>query len=237
MAEIRINRLCKSFRVAGQRKEVLSGVDLTLPMAQITVVLGKSGCGKTTLLRILGGLESWDSGSIVVPPGVRLGMVFQEARLMPWLTVAQNIAFSTGRKQPPRWAEPWLERVGLTGYGGAYPAQLSGGMQQRVALARALAYEPEWLLMDEPFSALDHFTREAMQQELRAIQRREQKGVLLVTHSIDEALILGDQIVLLQGGRVSCRYDLHEWSGSRDLLSPQAITWKKQILEHLKEQM
>jgi sulfonate transport system ATP-binding protein len=164
---IEITGLCKTYRVEGRTVEVLRDLDLTVPAREITVLLGRSGCGKTTLLRLIGGLEKADSGTIRRPAGSRTAFVFQEARLMPWLTVEKNIAFGL-KKKDIRCEE--LDRLitmtGLDGFADALPGQLSGGMQQRAALARALAMKPDFILMDEPFAALDHFTREKMQNFL-----------------------------------------------------------------------
>ncbi len=178
------------------------------------VLLGPSGCGKTTLLRLAAGLIKPDAGRITVGgatprPGPGTGIVFQSFRLVPWMTVAQNVRFALGplkldrAQQRARVAEQ-LGTVGLSRFADAYPRMLSGGMQQRVALARAMVTEPEVLLMDEPFAALDAQTRELMQIELMRICAGRRASVLFVTHSVDEAILLADQIVLLgpRPGRV-----------------------------------
>lgn len=234
MGNLELRQLKKSFRKAGKELPVLQGVDLVLPEKQITVLIGKSGCGKTTLLRILGGLESYDSGQLIRPEGGRIGMVFQQPRLMPWLCVEQNIAFSdtAGQLTPGRVGQ-LIALTGLTGFEKMKPYQLSGGMQQRVALARALAYDPQWLLMDEPFAALDYFTRMAMQQELLRIQKEAAKGIVFVTHSIEEALTIGNRILLLQGGRIACEYDLCPWGEDRDMLSGEMVELKRKILKDM----
>ena len=234
MSEIVVRNLQKSFTLRGEPLPVLKGLDLTLRRGEITVLLGKSGCGKTTLLRILAGLEMRDKGEVSVPEGHRLGVIFQEPRLMPWLDVRENILFSDAeRKIPETRLQELIELVGLQGFETAKPRQLSGGMQQRAALARALAYEPEWLLMDEPFSALDYFTRRAMQQELLRVQRAEPKGIFLVTHHLDEALCLADRILLLQEGKISKTYELPAAGAGRDLLSREMITQKEEILKEM----
>ena len=177
---MRIRGLRKSYQVSGRCLEVLKGLDLDVAEEGITVVLGRSGCGKTTLLRLIAGLETADSGEKITFSSKarekednrkeKIGVIFQEPRLMPWLTVEKNILFGVKRKQQDRKKlSGLLELTGLTGFEKARPSQLSGGMQQRVALARALAYEPDFLLMDEPFAALDYFTRGQMQQELLRI--------------------------------------------------------------------
>lgn len=230
-----MENLYKSFEVAGRRLPVLYGLTAEFPQQSITVILGKSGCGKTTLLRVLAGFEPWDSGQVTVPEQGKIGMVFQEPRLMPWLTVWKNITF--GVKRPDAEAiHRLLEVTGLTGFHKAYPSQLSGGMQQRAALARALAYDPELILMDEPFAALDHFTREAMQNELIQIYSLQKKCIIFVTHSIDEALLIGQKILILNQGGAAQEYHLSEYAYPRDLLSPQMIEMKKGILAAIKQQ-
>lgn len=227
-----VRKLCKSYHLADKKAiPVLKNLNLQITGPSITVVLGKSGCGKTTLLRILGGFETMDSGEIQMPAGKKIGMVFQEPRLMPWLNVRQNIAFGAPKGLSSRSAvQQLIAMTGLIHFETAYPAQLSGGMQQRVALARALAYHPELILMDEPFAALDYFTREIMQQELINIYTLSQKGIIFVTHSIDEALILGQKIVVMGDGAIQAEYDLTPYPYPRDLLSQTLIEMKKAIL-------
>lgn len=230
---IEICALSKSYDINGGRLEVLTGLNAKIETQGITVIVGKSGCGKTTLLRLIAGLEQPTSGSIVLPSGSRVGMVFQEARLMPWLTVERNVAFGVrGRKDMGR-IRALIALVGLEGFAKAYPAQLSGGMQQRVALARALATDSEIILMDEPFAALDYFTRRQMQAELKRIQRESGRAILMVTHNLDEALTLGDSLVVLSGGRISRKFDLSDQCAQRDLLSPAFIDIKRQILTEM----
>lgn len=236
MPEIRLSGLCKSFRQGQSELPVLRGLDLVLPAGEITVIVGKSGCGKTTLLRIIAALEQYDSGELLLPTGCRIGMVFQEARLMPWLTVGQNIAFSAaaGTLPPERIAE-LVALTGLAGFEKARPRQLSGGMQQRAALARALAFDPDWLLMDEPFSALDYFTRISMQRELLRIRHETGKSIAFVTHSIDEALAIGDRILLLREGRIAREYvPALPWE-QRELTDPALTALKRMILMDMED--
>jgi NitT/TauT family transport system ATP-binding protein len=192
----------------------LEGVTLTVPRRQFLAVVGSSGSGKTTLLRLVAGLMKPMLGRIVVDgepveaPGRDRAMVFQHGGLYPWHTVAGNVRFAlelskvAGGREADGIVSAQLDRVGLSEFADHYPHQLSGGMQQRVALARALAVSPETLLMDEPFGALDAITRRRMAGELARIWEREQRTVLFVTHSIDEALTLADRVVLFRAGRV-----------------------------------
>jgi len=174
---------------------------------EFVAIVGPSGCGKSTFLRIVDGLIPPDTGTIrlngalVNGPGHRRGMVFQSFDLFPWRTAISNVEFGLEMQNLPRTerrrrAHHWIELVGLQGFENSYPHQLSGGMQQRVGIARALAIEPEVLLMDEPFGALDVQTRDLLQDELLAIWQRERKTVLFVTHSIEEAIYLADRVLV-----------------------------------------
>jgi sulfonate transport system ATP-binding protein len=203
--------MAHDLHIAGLRKSfagrtVLGPIDLHLAAGTITAVIGRSGSGKTTLLRCLGGLETPSAGAIRIGSGdlrrEEIGYVFQEPRLMPWLNVAQNIGFGlSGRAAPARReaAEEALGVVGLADAAALLPKQLSGGMAQRTALARALAPAPALLLLDEPFSALDPFTREQMQDHLLHLHRHYRTTMVLITHDMDEALALADRIIVLRG--------------------------------------
>ena len=213
---IEIINLSKFFLVEGRKHTVFDNLNLTVPANEITVLLGRSGCGKTTLLCLISGLD-WDySGTIQTPPDSRTAFVFQEARLMPWLTVSQNISFGLKKKEiDPKVIDRLISLTGLEGFSEALPRQLSGGMQQRTALARALALDPSFILMDEPFATLDHFTREKMQQVLLEIHQSSHCGVLFVTHSIDEALAIADRIVILENHRAKKVYPIgSQWRNS-----------------------
>jgi ABC-type nitrate/sulfonate/bicarbonate transport system ATPase subunit len=216
-----ITGLTKSFTVGDRAVRVLDGLDFT-QRDGITVVLGASGCGKTTLLRLIAGMDTPDAGTIAIRGTGSIGMVFQEPRLMPWLTTVQNIRFGLGRGA--RDAQRLVELTGLTGFEKALPHQLSGGMQHRVALARALANHSALVLMDEPFAGLDHLTRERMQDELLALQRTEGMNVLFVTHSIDEALYLGDRIVVLTNGRIDADHDIAHVPGQHSRAPDPELT-------------
>ena len=216
-ASINVARVSKTFRRARTTDGVLALDDVSLDIAPNTFVslVGPSGCGKTTLLRMLNGLIAPDAGQILVGgeaprPGPQTGFVFQSFRLMPWRTIRDNVAFTVelsgmGAKERGERADRYLEMVGLQRFAAAYPNELSGGMKQRAALARALIAEPRYLLMDEPFAALDAQTREFMQIELTKIWSQHKSIVVFVTHSVDEAVLLSDRIVLLRPrpGRVA----------------------------------
>ena len=209
ISKIDIAALGKCFATdAPDAPPVLGGITLAIPENEFVVLLGRSGCGKTTLLNIIAGLERASSGSVrvddevVTRPGAGKGMVFQQSALFPWLTARQNVEFAAKNRGVPkaqrvREARELLALVGLTGAEDKYPFELSGGMQQRVAIARALALDPHILLMDEPFGALDELTRIEMQNELLRVWAARRKTVVFVTHSIWEALILADRIVVM----------------------------------------
>lgn len=233
-AGVKIEKLCKSYQVEEKTLPVLKDLSAEFPKQSITVILGRSGCGKTTLLRILGGLEGYDSGQLLAPDHGKVGIVFQEPRLMPWLSVVKNITFGIpGKEISMPDIHALIDTVGLHGFEKARPVQLSGGMQQRVSLARALAYDPELILMDEPFAALDYFTRTEMQEELMRIQSMKKKSIIFVTHSIDEALLLGQQILIMKDGAVCSCISLADRDYPRDLLSPELIEVKKNIIKTL----
>lgn len=201
-----IEGLNKSYKVNGGNVVALQGIDLAIKEGEFVSIVGSSGCGKSTLLRIIAGLENGYSGKVkiagrrITGPGLDRGMVFQEHRLIPWLTVAQNVAFGLNgleNGQRDTVVREHLELVGLAGFAGALPHQLSGGMAQRVAIARSLVNNPQLLLLDEPFGSLDALTRIQMQQEILRIWEVERTTMVLVTHDIDEAIFLGDRVVIM----------------------------------------
>jgi sulfonate transport system ATP-binding protein len=219
--------------------EALRHVDLTIPGGRIVSIVGASGCGKSTLLRIIAGLETdYDGraelgGRAVTGPGLDRGVVFQEHRLLPWLTVRQNIAFGIKNNAPEvvrQRVDEHLELVGLSGFAETFPHQLSGGMAQRVAIARALVNQPQVLLLDEPFGALDALTRIQMQQEILRIWEIERTTMILVTHDIDEAIFLGDEVLLMSArpGTLRSRVPV-PLPRPRDRSSPAFIEIRKRI--------
>lgn len=207
-ARLTVDRLSKRFGAGPEAVQALEPIDLYVAEGDFVCVVGPSGCGKTTLLNIVAGFETPSTGAAVLDgraitgPGAERGVVFQQGALFNWMTVLDNVAFGPmatgkGRTAARARAAELLELVGLSGFAGAYPYQLSGGMQQRVGIARALANDPGILLMDEPFAALDQQTRELLQEEIRAIWRRTGKTILWITHSIEEALFLATHVVVM----------------------------------------
>jgi NitT/TauT family transport system ATP-binding protein len=220
--KIDVRRVSKAFRGQRGSVEALRDVSLEVMPGEFVSLLGPSGCGKTTLLRLIDGLLEPDSGEILIDglpirgPGAHAGFVFQSFRLLPWRTVLDNVEFplqvqALGKATRRERAQKYLRVVGLEGFETNYPHELSGGMQQRVGLARALALEPRILLMDEPFGALDAQTREFMQMELSRIWQHLGTAVVFVTHSLDEALYLGDRVVLMgpRPGSVQETFSVH----------------------------
>jgi NitT/TauT family transport system ATP-binding protein len=205
-AKIVVSGLRKSYRTRQGRTEALAGIDLAIADGEFVCIVGPSGCGKTTLLRILAGLETYNAGAVdvlhTVPTRPLASMVFQEHALYPWMTVAANAAFGLEMRGVPRRERDarvasLLATVGLTQFRNHYPNQLSGGMRQRVSLVRAFVTDPEVLLMDEPFAALDAQNKLILQEELVRIWEETRKTVVYITHSIEEALLLGDRVVVM----------------------------------------
>lgn len=208
MSDLVIENLSKTFKNGKTDFTALENISLTVKSGEFVTILGPSGCGKTTLLRIIAGLETYSSGTltlndeVITGPGSKRGMVFQEYSLFPWKTVLGNVMFGPvmqgfSKEEAMSKANNYLDLVGLADFKHSYPYELSGGMKQRVAIARALANEPEIILMDEPFGALDAQTRNNLQNELLRIWTEEKRTIIFVTHSVDEAVFLSDRIVIL----------------------------------------
>ncbi len=220
-------------------------IDLGVRSNEALCVVGPSGCGKTTLLRCIGGLLAPSSGRILIDgtavksPRSRVAIVFQNFRLLPWKTVFDNIAFGlrmagVARKRVTEQVDHYIRLVGLDGFERHYPYQLSGGMQQRVGLARALAVEPDILLMDEPFASVDAQTRELLQEELLQLHERERKTMVFITHSIDEAILLGDRVVVMtkRPGRVKEVLPI-DFARPRDPAAVRALARYTEVRNHI----
>ena len=209
---VQVNNASKVYEGKAKRIEALKEVDLTIRGGQFVSLIGRSGCGKSTLLRAIAGLHPLTHGSISIDgepvtdqPRRSVGMMFQRPVLLPWRTVIQNVMLPVevmggDREVLSARALELLHRAGLGGYENSYPAQLSGGMQQRVSLCRLLVVDPEILLMDEPFGAVDEFSRERLQDDLIDLWENDHKTVVFVTHSISEAVYLSDQVVVMGAG-------------------------------------
>ncbi len=259
-AKITIERLTKTFPLAGRTVEALGAVDLEVREGEFCCLVGPSGCGKTTLLRLIAGLERPTSGELHIRSPDRdirplNAMVFQEQSVFPWMTVEDNVAYGlrmgrAARDRVSQEVERHLRMVGLAGFARAYPHQLSGGMKQRVSLARALAVDPEVLLMDEPFVALDEQTKILLQDQLMRIWDDTRKTVVFITHSIDEAIALGDRVVVLTArpGRVKLTvevdlprprtvYELKSSPAFAGLVSRVWSALKDEVLDAYREQM
>ncbi|TPI44275.1 ABC transporter ATP-binding protein [Mesorhizobium sp. B3-1-6] len=238
----------------GDANGVLALDDVSLKVAknEFCVIVGPSGCGKSSLLYLAAGLNDATSGTIkvdgreVIEPGPDRGMVFQSYTLFPWLTVRANIEYGPKRKGLPaeqrkQIVDQYLNEVGLAPFADHYPAQLSGGMKQRVAIARALANDPAVLLMDEPFGALDSQTRGTMQKLLLRVWERQQKTVLFVTHDIDEALVLGDRVLVMTArpGKIKAeiKVDIPRPRSMDVILEPDFIALKRRILGLLHDEI
>lgn len=240
--------LFKSFSQKGKTVTALQGIDLYLQPREFVCIVGASGCGKSTLLNIIAGLVQPCAGSVLVDgeavpgPGADRGMVFQSYTLYPWLTVVGNIAFGLklrrlSRAEIKQRVSYYLDVVGLTKFAKAYPKQLSGGMKQRVAIARALANEPEVLLMDEPFGALDAQTKEQMQKFLLELWEQTHTTILMITHDLEEAVFLSQRIYVMSAHPGRIKQDFHvPLPEHRDLemkLDPDFIQIKRTIIHAL----
>jgi sulfonate transport system ATP-binding protein len=209
-------------------RSVLQSVDLTLARGEFVALLGKSGCGKTTLLRALAGLDRIDGGELHAPDARTV--VFQEHRLLPWLRAWKNVILGLPEKNREQ-ALSALEEVGLADRSDAWPVTLSGGEAQRVALARALVREPELLLLDEPFAALDALTRIKMHALVRNLVERHRPAVLLVTHDVDEAIVLADRVAVMREGRIAAEHVIRDVG--RDRHAPEFAALRTLLLREL----
>ncbi|WP_315787514.1 MULTISPECIES: ABC transporter ATP-binding protein [unclassified Bradyrhizobium] len=248
MATIDISGVSKIFTDRKRNADVtaLSEINLSIARNEFVCLLGPSGCGKSTLLNMIAGFEQPSAGTVsvdghvVTAPGADRGVVFQHANLMPWLPVWENVAFHLllggGQKAERRArAQVYIDMVGLTGFENHYPSELSGGMNQRVGIARALLMNPQVILMDEPFGALDEQTRMDMQTELVRIWQQHQGTIVFVTHGIDEALTLGTHVAVMSArpGRIVEIIPI-DLPRPRDITSPQFNALKRHILALLR---
>ncbi len=248
-SDISVDNVVLRYGTGGNAVLALNNLSLKVEKNEFCVIVGPSGCGKSSLLYLIAGLQDRTGGGIRVgtrpisEPGADRGMVFQSYTLFPWLTVAQNVEYGPKRKGiPPRErkdiVEHYLAEVGLSKFSGHYPSQLSGGMKQRVAIARALANDPEVLLMDEPFGALDSQTRHSMQTLLLRVWEHSKKTVLFVTHDIEEAILLGDRVLVMSGRPGLIKKEIKvNFARPRHfdlVLEPEFIAMKREILGLLK---
>jgi len=253
MSKLSIRKVRLAFPRRGQAPLIaLDDIDIAVPDKQFAVIVGPSGCGKSSLLYLVAGLTEPSGGELLLDgrriegSGRDRGMVFQSYTLFPWLTVRGNVAFGLRLRgvadaQVRATVDRYIREVGLNGFEDAYPKQLSGGMMQRVALARAMANDPEILLMDEPFGALDSQTRLVMQQLLLRVWEHEYKTVLFVTHDIDEAIFLGDRVFVMTArpGRIKeeIAVDLPRPRAATVTMSAQFLAIKQRILGLLQEEV
>jgi nitrate ABC transporter ATP-binding subunit len=240
-----VRGVTKRFVVGDDEIEALAPVDVAIAKGEFVCMIGASGCGKSTLLRIIAGFEEPTTGQVsidgkpVTGPGSDRGMVFQDYALFPWMTVRQNISFGPrqrhlAREEIDRTTDEFVKMVGLERFADRYPNQLSGGMKQRVAIARVLANNANILLMDEPFGALDALTREQLQNELLQIWKRTGVTTIFVTHSVEEAVLLADRVLVMSAGpgRIDSDFRI-DLPRPRDVSSPEFNALRRDIAKRL----
>jgi NitT/TauT family transport system ATP-binding protein/sulfonate transport system ATP-binding protein len=240
-----IRGVTKRFAVGDGEVDALAPVDLTIHQGEFVCMIGASGCGKSTLLRIIAGFEEPTTGDVsidgkaIAGPGSDRGMVFQDYALFPWMTVRENISFGPRQRQLPRQeiestTDEFVRMVGLERFADRYPNQLSGGMKQRVAIARVLANNANILLMDEPFGALDALTREQLQHELLQIWTRTGVTTIFVTHSVEEAVLLADRVLVMSAGpgRIDSDFRI-DLARPREVSSPEFNALRRDVARRL----
>lgn len=241
-----IQNVNKSFTVDGKKVDVLKDINLEVQEGEFIAIVGHSGCGKSTLLKIIAGLEKNDTGLVTVDgkevngPGMDRGMIFQEHRLFPWMSIEKNVQLGLkglSKEEKTKLSDQYLELVKLSEFKKAYPSQLSGGMSQRAAIARSLVSQPEVLLLDEPFGALDALTKIELQEELLKIRERFHNTMLMVTHDIEEAVYLADRIVVMSArpGRIKDVIKV-ELGTYRDRGGSDFAHYKKKIFDYFFEE-
>jgi NitT/TauT family transport system ATP-binding protein/sulfonate transport system ATP-binding protein len=248
-SHIAIRGVSKRFAIGDVEVEALGRIDASIERGQFVCLIGASGCGKTTMLRIIAGFEEASTGEVLVDgkqitaPGSDRRMVFQDYALFPWMTVRQNIGFGPRQRRLARGdvdaiTDELVRLVGLEHAAGRYPSQLSGGMKQRVAIARVLANNANVLLMDEPFGALDALTREQLQRELLQIWGRTRVTVIFVTHSVEEAALLADRVLVMSAGPGRIETDIAiELPRPRDVSSPEFNAVRRDLARRLTSHM
>jgi sulfonate transport system ATP-binding protein len=240
-----IRGVTKRFAAGDDEVEALAPIDLVIPKGEFVCMIGASGCGKSTLLRIIAGFEEPTTGEIAIDgksvtgPGRDRGMVFQDYALFPWMTVRQNVSFGPrqrhlAREEIDKTTDEFVRMVGLERFADRYPNQLSGGMKQRVAIARVLANNANILLMDEPFGALDALTREQLQNELLQIWKRTGVTTIFVTHSVEEAVLLADRVLVMSAGpgRIDSDFRI-DLPRPRDVSSPEFNALRRDVARRL----
>lgn len=244
-AIIHVEHLNKCFTVDKQPMQVLKDINLSIQPGEFITIVGHSGCGKSTLLKIICGLVAYEDGIVernghaVASPGPNCGMVFQDHRLLPWLKIKENVGFGLkklAKQEKEQQVQKHIDMVGLHGFENSYPSQLSGGMSQRAAIARGLANNPTILLLDEPFGALDALTRIQMQKEILRIQRENKTTMVMVTHDIDEAIVLGNRIVVMSARPGEIKDIISVSTAARKRNSADFTYVKKKIFGYLFEQ-
>lgn len=220
-------------------RQVLKDLSLSFPVGQLTVIVGRSGCGKSTLLKLLAGKEQPDAGEIAMPEGWHSAMLSPEPYVISWTNVQRNVAMACGVGKTPEEryekARDFVRLVGLEDYADLTPVELSTGMKQRLGLARVLAGQAELLLMDEPFASLDFLTREELQTQLLGIQQKMPRTIILVTHQLDEAVLLGQKIIVMHSDSTVWEFDLSGEPYPRDLSAPQMQQLKREITDECRK--
>ena len=220
-------------------RQVLKDLSLSFPVGQLTVIVGRSGCGKSTLLKLLAGKEQPDAGEIAMPEGWHSAMLSPEPYVISWTNVQRNVAMACGVGKTPEEryekARDFVRLVGLEDYADLTPVELSTGMKQRMGLARVLAGQAELLLMDEPFASLDCLTREELQTQLLGIQQKMPRTIILVTHQLDEAVLLGQKIIVMHSDSTVREFDLLGEPYPRDLSAPQMQQLKREITDECRK--